>query len=107
MRWNATFSYQKSASTTHDDNGFIHQNESNAFIDGTLCQFERGGSAQHRIGEDGQEFVYSYTAYIPTPYSTEIAIGDTMRFLLHNEQTITATVLGINSLNKRYLIVWL
>lgn len=106
MRWNATFRYRKAATTARDNNGFLTQAAPSEYVDGSICQIDRDAPAQHKIGEDGQEFVYSYTVYMTPKYGSEIAIGDTLEVRLNDGTLITKTVLGTDITDKKTLAVW-
>lgn len=106
MRWNATFRYQKASTPTRDTNGLLINPTSSDFVMGTICQVERNAPAQHRIGADGQEFVYDYVMYTIPKYGNVISVGDTLEIRLNNGNTFTKTILGTDITDKKVLAVW-
>lgn len=107
MRWNATFQYQKSSSVTRDANGFLVDSTPSGLVPGTICQVERNAPAQHRIGTDGQEFVYDYELFTIPKYGNVLEIGDTMEVRFNDGTTFTKKILGIDITDKKVLAVWL
>lgn len=107
MRWNATFRYQKASTPTRNENGFLTDTATTGFEVGTICQVERNAPAQHRIGADGQEFVYDYTLYTIPKYGAVLSIGDTVEVRFNDGQTFTKKILGTDITDKKVLAVWL
>jgi len=107
MRWNATFRYQKASAPTRDENGFLTAASPASFVPGTICQVERSAPAQHRIGTDGNEFVYDYTLYTIPKYGSVLAIGDNIEVRFNDGNTFAKTILGIDITDKKVLAVWL
>lgn len=108
MRWNATFRYQRASAPTRNENGFLTAAASpSGFEVGTICQVERNAPAQHRIGVDGQEFVYDYVLYTIPKYKDVLSVGDTIEVRFNDGNTFTKTILGTDITDKKVLAVWL
>lgn len=107
MRWNATFRYQKASAPTRNDNGLLTDTATvPRFEVGTICQVERSAPAQHRIGTDGQEFVYDYTIYTLPKYGAVLAIGDTLEIRFNDGTTFSKKIIGTDITDKKVLTVW-
>ena len=106
MRWNATFRYRKASTPTRNADGLLTKPTASGFELGTICQVERSAPAQHQIGTDGQEFVYSYTMYTLPKYGRVLGIGDTLEIRLNDGTTFQKTILGTDITDKKVLAVW-
>ena len=106
MRWNATFRYQKTSAPTRNADGFLIDAATTGFELGTICQVERNAPAQHRIGTDGQEFVYDYTIYTLPKYGALLTIGDTLEVRFVDGNTFVKKIVGTDTTDKKVLAIW-
>ncbi|MBQ7143213.1 MAG: hypothetical protein IJR84_09200 [Bacteroidaceae bacterium] len=106
MRWNATFRYQKASTPTRNADGLLTKPTATGFEPGTICQVERSAPAQHRIGADGQEFVYSHTVYTLPKYGRILEVGDLLEIRFIDGNTFTKTILGTDITDKKVLAIW-
>lgn len=108
MKFNGSFDYRQAGNATVDpETGFLDNGADNAFVKGCECQIDVSIPAKNIIGSDGQTYAYTYDVFIPKYFRGVLNVGDTIRLMgADGSEIADITILGVDTLNRKYIEVW-
>ncbi|MCM1220399.1 MAG: hypothetical protein NC548_38535 [Lachnospiraceae bacterium] len=108
MKFNGSFNYKQAGDAQVDPTtGFYDNGDDTAFVKGCECQIDVSIPAKTMIGTDGQTYAYTYDVFIPKYFRGELAKGDTIQLVGADGREIdTITIMGVDTLNRKYIEVW-
>lgn len=108
MKFNGSFNYKSAGDAIVDPStGFLDDSVNNAFVKGCECQIDVTIPAKQIIGTDGRTYSYTYDVFIPKYFCGELAVGDTIQLVgADGREVTTTTILGVDTLNRKYIEVW-
>lgn len=75
---------------------------------GIYCQVDQSIPAKQRIGTDGQVYSYSYSVFVDRIFANkgDLAVGALCKVILEDGTEEVFTILGVDTLNRKYIEIW-
>jgi hypothetical protein len=106
MRNNGTFQYKEVQPSEKGANGFYNQPAASEWLPGCECYIEKHIPAKQLIGEDGRTFSYTYEVFIPKHFRGVLNVTTPFQISCEDGSSDVFSILGVDNLNKRCIIVW-
>ena len=106
-RNNAKFKHREIANLSKDESGFYSLDSSREIWSLECeCYIEKSIPAKQRFGADGHTYNYTYEVFIPKHYQGKVELNSKMVLLFDDGSQDEITILGVDNLNRRNIIVW-